>query len=235
MAFQSGRSSPHRWNQVKRLQLFPEIRSLQDYEQAVSTGNLNALAYLREVDALQALRIGDVRHVHYLIFERVHPWAGQFRCPGQLVTVSGFPAADPQRIEREVSLALFQTRELIDDAATDVDGFRWLAALAFFHVRVERIHPFLDGNGRTGRTLLSAQFESVFGQRPSFANQPDYRAALQTSSRNDLAPLMNYLGASIGLPAATAPWLPRFRLAPRFLEPPTDSSAFLDDIAWSRI
>jgi fido (protein-threonine AMPylation protein) len=234
MDFDRGHASPHRWSQVRRLELCSGIRSLEDYEQAVSTGNLNAIAFLREVDTLHGLRIGDVRHVHYLTFEQVHPWAGQFRRPGQLVTVSGFPAADPPRIKREVSLALVQTEELFDEARTEEDGLRWLAALAFFHVRFERIHPFLDGNGRTGRILLAAQFEAVFGKRPSFANQKDYRGALQAASRNNLAPLMNYLGASIGLAPTATPWRTRFRLAPRFLEEPTDEPSFLDDIAWSR-
>ena len=131
MDFDRGHASPHRWSQVRRLELCSGIRSLEDYEQAVSTGNLNAIAFLREVDTLHGLRIGDVRHVHYLTFEQVHPWAGQFRRPGQLVTVSGFPAADPPRIKREVSLALVQTEELFDEARTEEDGLRWLAALAF--------------------------------------------------------------------------------------------------------
>lgn len=58
-----------------------------------------------------------------------------------------------------------------------------LAALAFFHVRFERVHPFLDGNGRVGRTILAAQFEKVFGVLPAFTNQPGYREAIRACDR----------------------------------------------------
>jgi len=208
---------------------------LEDYEQAVSIGTGNAIAYLREIDVLNGLRIADFFQVHLLIFKKVHPWAGEPRYPGQLPVISGFPVADPQRIRRELSLALVQTSELMDEARTYEDGFQWLSALAFLHIRFERIHPFMDGNGRVGRTVLRAQYEVVFGQQPSFADQEGYRAALRASASGDLAPLMNLLGSTAGLGKAPAPWMARFRLAPRFLEDPSEDPSLLDEIFWSRV
>jgi fido (protein-threonine AMPylation protein) len=235
MAFAPGTPSPHRWSQIRQLPLHLEIRSLADYEQAVSTGTGNAAVYLQEIDVLQGLRIADFLHVHFLMFEKVHPWAGQLRQPGQLMTFSGFPAADPQRILRELSMALIQAKELMDEAQAEEDGFQWLAAMAFLHIRFERIHPFRDGNGRVGRGVLSAQHEVVFGELPSFADQAAYRAALRFSEGGDLAPFMGFLGATSGLPAAPPAWTTRFRLAPRFLENTEDEPSLLDDIVWSRL
>ena len=40
--------------------------------------------------------------------------------------------------------------------------------MSFLHVRFERIHPFQDGNGRSGRAVLAVQFEKVFGDLPDF-------------------------------------------------------------------
>jgi fido (protein-threonine AMPylation protein) len=211
------------------------IQSLLAYEQAVSNGTLNGLAFLREVNVLQELRPGDIQHVHFLLFEKVHPWAGQYRTRGQLATIAGFPAAEPERIVREISMTLFQTSELMGAAAASGDGFQWLAAVAFFHARFERVHPFLDGNGRTGRSILAIQLEVLFGRLPGFEKQPAYRAALRASAKSDLAPLMNYLGTTAGLPGVMGPWPSAFRLQPRFMEDIAERTSLIDDLAWSRL
>jgi len=98
-------------------------------------------------------------------------WAGEFRSPGQLAVVAGHPAADPGRIARELELALVQTRKLLDEARAETS--RRLTTLSFLHARYERIHPFRDGNGRSGHTLLAIQFERLFGHLPGrWANRP---------------------------------------------------------------
>src|SRR5262245_45521334 len=142
-----GRQSPHRWNQVRRLPLLPSIQTVEQYEQAVLLGTRDALAYLRGILPPLRLTVVDIRHVHRAIFKGVHPWAGEFRTPGRVTTVAGYPAADPPRIARELELALLQTREVLDAALAARDPQGTLAALAFFHIRFERVHPFLDGNG----------------------------------------------------------------------------------------
>ena len=110
-----------------------------------------------------------------------------------------------------------------------------LSALAFMHVRFERVHPFLDGNGRVGRAILLVQMEKAFGTGPPFTDQTGYRSSLRASSRRDLAPLMNYLGVPIGLSRMIEPWTTPFKVAPRFLDDVSTALTFEDDLAWSRI
>lgn len=212
----------------------PEIRTLRHYEDEVSVGQLDALIALRSIDSLQGIGVEDLQLVHHLIFRRVHPWAGQFRTPGQMATVSGYPSADPHRICRELELALVQFRELLRPGFSALNPQELLRAVSFFHVRFERIHPFLDGNGRTGRSVLAVQIEKLFGTLPTFGNQTGYRAAIRESGSNDLGPFIRFLSAEIDLPSAPGPSPSPFRLAPRFLEAET-SPTFEQDLAWSKL
>lgn len=230
-----GGPSPHRWNQIRRLPLHPAIRTLREYEQGVVAGTFDALDYLRGIRPLRQLTVADMQQVHLLMFKRVHPWAGQFRLPGQMAIIAGLPAADPQRIERELNLASFQMREMQESVLVARDPHQMLAALAFFHVRFERVHPFLDGNGRAGRAILAIQFEKTFGCLPKFSDQQGYREAMRASVKRDLAPLLNYLSQSTGVPAIRARWQSPFQIHPLFLEEAAAEPTFEDDLARSRI
>lgn len=225
--------SPHRWNQIKKLPLHPAIRTLEQYEDAVDLGTADALAYLRGIDPPDQFDVVDIQSAHHLMFKGAHPWAGRFRQPGQLAIIAGFPAADPQRIERELELALYQMREMMEIPASSDGPNPVLAALAFFHVRFERVHPFLDGNGRSGRAILAVQFEKVFGTLPMFTDQVGYREAIRSSNKRDLASLINYLGTSVGLPRITDGWRAPFQIIPRFLEG-SEEPSFEEDLAWSQ-
>ena len=78
-------SSPHRWNQIRKLPLNSDIHCLEDYEDAVIAGTLDCLAFLRRIRPLDVLTVADFQQAHYQMFKRAHPWAGQFRVPGQMV------------------------------------------------------------------------------------------------------------------------------------------------------
>ena len=221
-------SSPHRWNQIKRLPLHPQVRTLAQYEEAVSVGIRDAFAFLSSIDVFNHLTVADLQAVHIQMFQAVHPWAGQFRNPGQMAVVAGFPAADSSRIWRELELALFQTRQLITSASGD--PIPLLAAMSFFHARYERIHPFLDGNGRSGRTVLAVQFESVFGHLPKFSDQRGYREAIRATASGDLGPFVRYIGLNAGIPLPSGIWPSAYRIAPRFLETGEGEPSFEEDL-----
>ena len=75
--------------------------------------------------------------------------AGRFRGLGEYVRVGPHIAPAPEHVE-----SLIETL-LTDYASNHQDYF--LDSVARFHLEFERIHPFVDGNGRIGRVLINWQ------------------------------------------------------------------------------
>ena len=81
---------------------------------------------------------------------------------------------------------------------TEIDAYKGddvLKAAAYFHARFEYIHPFADGNGRVGRTLLN-YYLMIRGHPPLIVHDEEkgtYYAALQQyDEAEDLAPLYEF-------------------------------------------
>lgn len=145
------------WDYIRQnLELKPGIKTLSDYNDAVREGAKQAWDFLHNLQRT-AYSEEHIRTVHQLMFRDVHPWAGEFR--KEEVEIGGNLAAKPENIAAELRLVAasaetwFQ-RGTIKEKAT---------VIAAYHTAFEQIHPFLDGNGRTGRILLEGQVYREFG------------------------------------------------------------------------
>jgi len=78
----------------------------------------------------------------------------------------------------------------------DYQGTDLMKAVTYFHVRFEYIHPFADGNGRTGRTLMN-YYLMCRNHPPLIIYDEDkdrYYAALEAYDRDeDLDPMHEFL------------------------------------------
>lgn len=98
--------------------------------------------------------------------------------------------ASPEDVSEEMS-------ELLEELA-DVADKNALTATAYFHAKFENIHPFADGNGRTGRMAMN-YFLVMHMHPPITVHEEDRRAyydALEAwDSVQDLKPLQTFLKA----------------------------------------
>jgi hypothetical protein len=82
---------------------------------------------------------------------------------------------------------------------TESDATSITEALAELHARFEQIHPFLDGNSRTGRLVLNLVLVRL-GYPPAIIYKGErtrYLAALRRADQGDPGPLSEFLAHAV--------------------------------------
>ena len=94
----------------------------------------------------------------------------------------------PEDVEKDLT-------ELLEELA-DYEGKDTLKVAAYFHARFEYIHPFADGNGRVGRTLLN-YWLMIHDHPPVIIYDEDkqgyYDALSRYDGAEDLEPMAAFL------------------------------------------
>lgn len=207
--FQVPLDHDRRWRDLQELGLLPNVKNIEQYTSLVTQGLIKAGLYLQEFNPVVDLQPKHYRALHRFSFGGVHPWAGTFR--EKAIHIGGYPGADPLQIRPELNLLQLQFGYMLRKEPFAV-------ALAFHHIRFERIHPFRDGNGRIGRLVLQEQTKHVFGIEPTWEDRDYYLEAVSEAQHGNLTPFANYLLNAIGEPLIKEPFKAPFRLAPQFFE-----------------
>lgn len=184
----------------KQLAEYLEVRGYADaaewvYGQAIETGHW-------ESDSL--LTLAEVRHVHELVLSPAwavapHPDATDAEAPGSFRhhDIQPFPGGMVPPAWTDIPALVTDWLDLLRQIRPQDENFIELVAQA--HCEFERIHPFLDGNGRTGRLLTNLVLVRL-GYPPAiiFKNQrPRYLRALQRADQKDVGALAELLARAI--------------------------------------
>lgn len=104
----------------------------------------------------------------------------------------------PGDVPEEIASLLMEIKELTSGESIEPETL--LKAAAYFHARFEYIHPFADGSGRAGRSLLN-YFLMISGHPPLIIYEEDreqYFESLRSYDRvEDIGPMYRFLLMSI--------------------------------------
>jgi fido (protein-threonine AMPylation protein) len=149
---------PRDWERIQRTGVIASVTSPEEYATRVLAGMRLAeqtLARTKEIIPT----FDTIKGIHYIAFERVHPWGGTFRQPGQEVRAGDLVCSLAEDVTKDL---LSLRKEMLDNPLKG--SKRYMAeVLGFYHASFLAIHPFLDGNGRIGRMILDFQTKRLLG------------------------------------------------------------------------
>jgi Fic family protein len=185
-------------------------KELREYMEVQGYGNAADWVYSHGLDPGEwtsdgALTLTDLRHVHKLAMDLVwdvapHPQATDRERPGSFREHDIEPFASgmqPPPFPEVPPLVAEWLSEV--EAVRTVDPLRFPEALARIHARFEQIHPFLDGNGRTGRLILNLLLGRL-GYPPAIIykrERSQYLNALRRADRGDYGALGELLARAV--------------------------------------
>lgn len=142
-------------------------KSLTEHLEAIN--HREAIYFIEELIASQApLSEWNIKNIHALILKEIdHDNAGKYR--NENVVISG---------AKHIPLKFYEISDLMQRLAAEYQNewknFHPVVRAAFLHGEFVKIHPFIDGNGRTARLLLN--FELMKNGYPPVIIKSEARA-----------------------------------------------------------
>lgn len=124
-----------------------EGKSLNEHLDIVN--HAEALEYIFSiVDSKIKITEDTIKDIHYLVLNNNKENRGSYRTVN--VRVGSHIPPSYYKINDKMN-------QLIYDYQNNLQMFDSIIAIAMFHADFETIHPFIDGNGRTGRLILNLE------------------------------------------------------------------------------
>lgn len=163
-------------------------KPLKDHLEAV--GHKDAFLYVQDiVSNKMPLTEFVIKNIHSLVLMNKPEDKGVYRRVPVRIMGAYTEPVQPYMIEPKIT-------ELLAENEKRKSTMNIIERLARFHLEFESIHPFIDGNGRTGRLLLNCELMQN-GYPPinvKFTDRKRYYDAFESYSRNqDATPMTNLI------------------------------------------
>ncbi len=122
----------------------PKNKDLREVYETRNTREAHELLFKNKVK----INIKDIINVHLILVKDTGVQLGFKKLPNYLL-MRNLKTTPPEKVEEEIN-------KLISWYEINKNKIHPLRLATEFHARFESIHPFDDGNGRTGRILLNA-------------------------------------------------------------------------------
>lgn len=165
-------------------------KPLKDHLEAI--GHKEAFEYVSSlVKEKKELTESIIKQIHYLVLNDKPEDRGNYRrIPVRILGAKHIPV-EPYLIQKKMEDLLLKYKSSTDDILTK---------MALFHIEFEAIHPFIDGNGRTGRLLINLELMKL-GYPPiniKFIDRDEYYKAFDIyHEKKDLEPMKKIIGKSL--------------------------------------
>jgi Fic family protein len=156
-------------------------KSLRDHPEAIN--HRDAIHYVEAlVSQREPLSERAILEIHNLVLKGIDPsQAGRYRQQNVVITGAHTRPVNFLQVREEV-------QGLLDWHGAQTQTLHPIEREAQLHARFERIHPFIDGNGRTGRLLLNLELMKA-GYPPAIIQKEDrldyYKALDKASTAGD--------------------------------------------------
>lgn len=162
-------------------------KPLKDHLEAV--GYKEAFQYVEELAKQdKPLSDFDIKSIHSLVLADRPEDKGTFRRVNVRIAGAMTEPVQPYLIEPKIE-------ELLEDYKNWAQTMHVVERVALFHLRFESIHPFIDGNGRTGRLLMNLQLikEGLPAVNIKYSDRRSYYDAFDEYARTGSADAMTKL------------------------------------------
>lgn len=167
-------------------------KPLKDHLEAV--GYKEAFQYVEELAKQDKdLSEYDIKSIHNLVLADCPEDRGTFRRVNVRIAGALTNPVQPYLIEPKIE-------ELLNNYKVWSETMHIVERVAIFHLQFESIHPFIDGNGRTGRLIMNLQLikEGLPAINIKFADRRKYYDAFDEYSRTGSTEAMiNLVGEAV--------------------------------------
>ena len=125
-------------------------KSMREHLEAIN--HAEAISYIKDI-AKQDIEISErtIKEIHALILHGIdRENAGRYRTVPVMISGSTHMPPQPYLIEKQMEDFILRFKQM------EAEKVHPVLIAAYLHDELVRIHPFIDGNGRTSRLLMMA-------------------------------------------------------------------------------